>query len=524
MQAAIEQLNRGRPDLAERFARIRLAEQPDDVAALCMVADLAARAGVLGQAERLLRRALELAPRFAEAQVNLAKLLAQRDGITEAIAILDDLLDDFPEQADIALFRLAVLGQSGEYALATRGYSELLQQHSDRSDVWVANGHLQNTIGNIAASIESYRRAIQLDPENAEAWWGLANLKTYTFRSEEVDGLARAVGTLGSSSSPRSGLLHFAYAKALADNSDDAGAFNHYQRGNAICYAAFGDNGHGTSAEVDRSIAVFTSSRFASAADAGHDSQEPIFVLGLPRSGSTLVEQILASHPLVEGTSELPYIPMLVHRLLEEHWEDRTLRFPSMLEGIPTDRLRQLGQTYLDAAAAHRHEGRPFFIDKLPNNWRYIGFIRLIFPKARIIDTRREVMACLWSNYCQWFARGQEWSYDFASLARTWHDYRRLMDHIDCVLPNAVKHVEHEALVADPEGEIRKLLNDLALPFDAACLNFHENDRPVRTASAQQVRRPIEQGATKQWHRFERWLEPLKRELAGWGEHELTSH
>lgn len=519
MLAAIEQLNRGRLDLAERLARGRLAEQPNDVAALCMVADLAARAGVLPEAERLLRRALELAPGFAEAQLNLAKLLARRDGIVEAIAILDDLLRDLPERVDIALFRLALLGQTGDYSFAARGYSELLGSHSERAEVWVAKGHLQNTMGDLAGSIDSYRRAIAIESTNGEAWWGLANLKTYKFETEEIARLGSIVEALDGAPSSRSGLLHFAYAKGLADSSDDAGAFNQYQRGNAICYAAVGDDGCSTSAEVDRSIALFTASRFASAASSGHQSREPIFILGLPRSGSTLVEQILASHPLVEGTSELPYIPMLAHRLLAERWEDRTLRFPDMLDEIPLTRLHEIGQAYLDAAAAHRHAGRPFFIDKLPNNWRYVGFIRLILPKARIIDTRREVMACLWSNFCQWFARGQEWSYDFASLARTWHDYRRLMDHFNGVLPGAVQRVGHEALIADPERVIRKLLDDLALPFDAACLNFHENDRPVRTASAQQVRRPIERNAAHQWRRFERWLEPLKTELAGWGEY-----
>ena len=518
MSAAIKELNRGRLAEAERIARTRLAEQPCDAAALCLLGDLAARAGIRHEAEHLFRRALELLPDFVEAQLNLAKLLALRDALAEAIRITDDVLLDLPERLDVALLRLVLLGQIGDYSRAAEGYAELLEGYPQKPEVWVANGHLQNTIGNVAASISSYQRAIAIDPATAEAWWGLANLKTYRFGPREIANLAQTVAQLGDESSPRAGLSHFAYAKALADSAQDADAFAQYERGNAICYRAFGDDGSGTSGEVDRSIKFFTTDRLAESTGPSSRSNEPIFIVGMPRSGSTLVEQILASHPLVEGTSELPYIPMLAHRLLAERWTDRTLRFPTMLGDAPRERLAALGQTYLDAAASHRHEGKPFFIDKLPNNWRYIGFIHLILPNARIIDTRRDVMACLWSNYCQWFSRGQEWSYSFPSLARTWHDYRRLMDHFDHVLPGLVVRVEHEVLLANPEQSIRGLLDGLALPFDAACLNFHENERPVRTASAQQVRRPITGSTATQWRRFERWLGTLKAELDQWNE------
>ena len=517
MRAAIGELNRGRLSEAERIVRVRLAEVSDDVAALCLLGDIAARAGIHAEAERLFRLALTHAPCFGEAQVNLARLLAMRDGIAEAIAILADVLADLPERSDIALMRLMLLDQVGDYALAAEGYAALLARDPDRPDAWVAKGHLQNTMGDAATCIASYRRAIAIEPDHGEAWWGLANLKTYRFDPDEIGALRAVAGLPDGGSSRRAGLLHFALGKALGDGGDGAGSFAHYARGNAICHAAHGDDGRETSTEVDRSIAFFTRERMMAADGAGHPSDAPIFIVGLPRSGSTLVEQILASHPLVEGTSELPYIPMLVHRLLAECWADPTMRFPNVLATVPKERLRELGQVYLAAAAIHRREGRAHFIDKLPNNWRNVGLIRMILPNARIIDTRREAMACLWSNYRQWFARGQDYSYSFDSLALTWRDYLRLMAHVDTVLPGVVTHVWHEATLDNPEGAIRGMLDRIGLPFDERCLRFYENDRPVRTASAQQVRRPIARGGDDEWRRYEQWLGPLRKRLADGG-------
>ena len=507
MRAAIRELNRGRLGEAERIVRVRLAEVPSDVAALCMLGDIAARAGIHAEAERLFRLALSHAPLFGEAQVNLARLLALRDGVVEAIALLADILQDRPDRVDVAAFRLALLGQIGDYDRAARDYATLLDRTPDRPDLWTAFANLQATRGDLPSSIGAYRRALVLDSRHGEAWWGLANLKTYRFDGVEF---ARLEALAAAYDDP---LLHFAFAKALQDRCQPEASVAQYAQANRAVHRAISYDSSAITDEVDRSIDFFTPALCDHLAGAGNDAPDPIFIVGLPRSGSTLVEQILASHPLVEGTAELPYIPMLVHRILAERWTDRNLVYPDMLHDIQRSRLHALGQTYIDAARAHRRLDRPYFIDKLPNNWRYVGFIKLILPRAKIIDARREPMACLWSNYAQWFARGQEFSYDLADLAAYHRDYLRLAKHIEAVFPGAVRRVNHEQLIANPELEIPQLIADLGLQFDPECLRFYANQRPVRTASAQQVRRPIDRASNESWRKFEPWLGYLRAQI-----------
>jgi tetratricopeptide (TPR) repeat protein len=512
MRAAIGHLLGGRPADAEAAVRRQLAQRADDVAALCLLGDIAARGGIHAEAERLFRLALSHAPLFSDAQVNLARILALRDAVPEAITLLQDVITDEPERWPVALQRLALLGQIGDYELAALGYERLLINHPGRAEVWCGFGHLQKTLGNVNRSIEAYRRAITLDEKQGDAWWGLANLKTYRFDDDDVAHLER-LALAGDAAPFVRSVVNFALGKALEDKREFARSFRHYAAGNELRRRQVHYDAAATSAETARSIVFFTREVFNRGDGAGHPAADPIFILGLPRSGSTLVEQILASHSQVEGTAELPYIPMLVHRLLAERWQERSLTFPGVLDGIPTDRLYELGQAYLDAASVHRRDGTPFFIDKLPNNWAYVGFIRLILPNAKIVDARREPLACGWSNYKQWFARGQEFSYDLSDIGRYYRDYLALMDHVDRVQPGAVRRVIHEELISDPVNEISRLLDDLRLPFEESCLTFHQNGRPVRTASAEQVRRPINRDATAAWQAYEQWLGPLKTAL-----------
>jgi tetratricopeptide (TPR) repeat protein len=514
MRIAIGHLIAHRPAAAEAMARRRLAEQPQDVAALCLLGDLAARGGIHGEAERLFRLALTHAPLFTDAQVNLARILALRDAVPEAIALLDQVVEDEPERWTVALQRLTLLAQIGDYHRAAADYEQLLAQHSHRAELWAAFGHLQKTLGNAKRSIDAFHQAIAVDETWGEAWWGLANLKIYRFDDTEITQLERLAGAADVAPLSRSA-INFALGKALEDRGAFAPSFRHYVAGNELRRQMNQYDAAATTAETKRSIAWFTPESFEHRRGAGHPATDPIFILGLPRSGSTLVEQILASHSQVEGTAELPYIPMLVHRLLAERWRDRSLTFPAVLGDLPAEQLRELGQVYLNAAAIHRCEKTPFFIDKLPNNWAYVGFIRLILPNAKIIDARREPLACCWSNYKQWFARGQEFSYDLSDLGLYYRDYLAFMDHVDRVQPDAVRRVIHEDLITDPNNEIRRLLRDLGLPFEEACLTFHQNMRAVRTASAEQVRRPISGNAVAAWRPYEQWLGPLKAALAG---------
>ena len=514
MAAAIARLNEGRVVEAEAIVRGHLGQCPDDVAGLCMLADLAARGGVFAEAERLLRSALAREPAFTEAALSLVKLLARRDGVGEAIAITEDILADLPDDHDVALLRLTLLGQIGRYDEAVAAAAKLVAVQPRRPDAWLAFGHLLNTTGDLDGSVAAYRRSIDLAPDSGEAWWALANLKVYRFTSDETIRMERALsGSFGRRASAAP--LHFALAKALEDRGDTRAAFNRYSQANSLRQAAGRYDPDAIGDEVDRSIACYTPSLFAGLAGAGHDAEDPIFITGLPRSGSTLVEQILASHSSIEGTAELPYIPMLVHQLLAERWTDRTTRFPGVLTQLPPERFRALGRAYLDAAAVHRQTERPYFIDKLPNNWLYVGFIHLILPNARIIDARRSPLACCWSNYRQWFARGQDFSYGIDDIGRYHRDYMRMSSHIDRVLPGRVRHIIYEDLIADPEAGIRDIVTGLGLPFEDACLRFDRNDRPVRTASGQQVRRPIQRSGADQWRAFEPYLQPLRQALDG---------
>ncbi|MEG3177505.1 sulfotransferase [Sphingomonas sp. RB3P16] len=512
MRQAINHLIRGDYGHAEAVVRRHLATSPSDVSALCLLGDLAARSGIHGEAERLFRLALSHAPLFDEAQLNLARILALRDAIPEAIAILERVIEIAPDRADVALTRITFLGQIGAYASAREGCEGLVLRHPGSAAAWLAYGHLQKTLGDAGSSIECYRRALAIDPGQSEAWWGLANLKTYHFSSAEIAQLTALISS-PDATPPARAQLHFALAKGLEDVEEYAASFEHYVAGNHARRGLAHYDSSAIAKEVDRAIAFFGKQRFAASANHGHGARDPIFIVGLPRSGSTLIEQILASHSQIQGTAELPYVPMLVHRLLAERWLERDLTYPEVLDALPGERLRELGRAYIDAAAVYRHDDRPFFIDKLPNNWSYVGFIRLILPNAKIIDARREPMACGWSNFRQWFARGQDFSYALGDIGSYYRDYRRAMAHFDDVLPGAIHRVEHEHLLEDPETEIRALLNYLGLPFEPACLRPHENTRPVRTASSEQVRRPINRDAVDRWRHFEPWLNELRLAL-----------
>ncbi|HYN46371.1 MAG TPA: sulfotransferase, partial [Allosphingosinicella sp.] len=287
----------------------------------------------------------------------------------------------------------------------------------------------------------------------------------------------------------------------------------HYAEGNRLRRAAIDYDPEEIGAHVRRSIALFTPEFFSSRAGQGCSAPDPIFILGMPRAGSTLIEQILASHERIEGTMELPDIPALAKKLGARKSKSELSAYPECLADLGADELRALGEEYLEATRIHRKTDRPFFIDKMPNNWAHVGLIRLILPNAKIIDARRHPLGCCFSNFKQHFARGQGFSYDLAELGRYYRDYVDLMAHFDAVQPGRVHRVAYEAMVDDPESQVRLMLGHLGLPFDPACLRFHENERAVRTASSEQVRRPINREGIEAWRAYEPWLRPLKDAL-----------
>jgi tetratricopeptide (TPR) repeat protein len=489
---------------AEPLLRAHLKDDPFDVYAIRMLAELAGRIGRYKDAETLLHRALELAPDFGAARANLATCLYRQNRSVEAIAELDRVMIDDPENIGHSNLKAAALGKIGGFDEAIDLYGEVLRAAPNQPKVWMSYGHVLKTVGRLDEGIAAYRRAIEIAPSLGEVWWSLANLKTARFSADDIAAMRTALEQRHLTDEDR---LHldFALGKALEDAKDFASAFAHYAAGNALRRESLDYSADETTQFVDRSIAVATPAQFAAKQGQGCPVRAPIFVLGMPRAGSTLIEQILSSHSLVEGTSELPDIPALA----------RTAGYPENLADLSAAELRSLGEDYLSRTRVQRRTDKPLFIDKLPNNWAHVPFIHLILPGAIIIDARRHPMSCCFSNFKQHFARGQGFSYSLGDMGRYYADYVRLMAHVDTVLPGRVHRVIYERMVDDSESEIRALLDACGLPFEEACLRFHETERAVRTPSSEQVRRPIFRDGVEGWQGFAPWLEPLEAALGG---------
>lgn len=502
------------PD-AEGALRQRLREDATDVAAIRMLAEVAGRIGRYDDAEKLLSRALQLAPGFGAARANLATVYYKQNRFADAAETLDAVLGDDPDNPAHANLRAAALGRIGGYDEALALYEELTRRFPDHAKLWMSYGHMLKTVGRQDDSIAAYRRALAADPGLGEIWWSLANLKTIRFDAGDRAAMEAALVAAEPDSDARADdrlHLHFALGKAYDDAAEHEPAFRHYAAGNAIRSAQLGYRAAETSAAVDAIIAACTPEFFAARAGAGDPTPDPIFILGMPRAGSTLIEQILSCHSAIEGTMELPDIPALALGLGREKHDDGR-RWIEALTDTPVERLAELGAEFLQRTAVQRKTGKPFYIDKLPNNWLYTAFIRLILPGAKIVDARRHPLDCCFSNFRQHYAKGQAFSYGLADVGGYYRDYARLMAHIDAVQPGRVHRVIHEALLDDPEAEVRALLAFLDQPFEAACMAFHTNARAVRTASSEQVRRPINRDGVGQWQPYEIWLDPLKQAL-----------
>lgn len=508
VEAAAALLDNNIP-IAERILRARLKEKPTDVAAIRMMAEIAGRLGRYGDAEKLLRRALELAPAFVAARANLATVLYRQNNPADAVAELDQLLAVDPENAAHRNLKAAALGRIGGYEEAIALYESVLASHPAQPRVWMSYGHVLKTVGRQADSIAAYRKAIERAPGLGEVWWSLANLKTVTFTDADIAAMQGALESDSISEDDRFH-LHFALGKALEDAKDHAASFAHYAKGNALRKAMLDYESGEISSLVREAAALMNEAFFTAREGQGNPAPDPIFVLGMPRAGSTLIEQILSSHPMIEGTQELPDIAAMARRIGGRKTRDGESTYPACLADLSAAELAELGAEYLERTRIHRKTDRPLFIDKMPNNWVHTGFIHLILPNAKIIDARRHPLGCCFSNFKQHFARGQGFSYDLADLGRYYSDYVAMMAVIDNALPGRVHRAFYEDMIESTETEVRRLLDYVGVPFDAACLRFFENDRAVRTASSEQVRRPINREGMEQWQAFEPWLGPLK--------------
>jgi tetratricopeptide (TPR) repeat protein len=501
IEAAIA-LNENRLDAAERILKPHLKEDPFDAKAVRMLAELAARIGRWRDAENLLRRAVELAPGWTAAKANLAVVLGRTGRPAEAMELLDEILAEEPDWVGHWNLKAATLGRLGDFDDGIKLYEDVLKRGPRQPRVWLSYGHMLKTVGRQAEGIAAYRRAIELQPTLGEAWWSLANLKTVKFDEADFGAMRQALEAPNLPDGERFH-LDFALGKALHDSGRSDEAFAHYAKANALRLKAAPYDPSRISGIVDRCISAFTGEAFAER-PGGCEARDPIFIVGMPRAGSTLIEQILSSHSLVEGTAELPDIPALARK---------SGSYPGDILQASTDERRALGEEYLKRAGVQRRTERPFFIDKLPNNWLFVPFIQLVLPNAKIIDARRHPLGCCFSNFRQHFAHGQDFTYDLADVGLYYSDYVRLMAHIDAALPGRVHRVIYEQMVEDTEAEIRRLLEYCGLEFEPACLEFYNTERAVRTPSSEQVRRPIYRDATDEWRAYERHLGPLKDAL-----------
>jgi predicted Zn-dependent protease len=497
---------------AQELLRAHLRGHPTDVAALRMLAEVMGRQRRYLEAQQLLERCLALAPSFDPARHNYALVLNRQGKADQALPEVERLLQKEPRNPGYRNLHAAVLANLGDYLGSIRIYEAVLREFPQQPKVWMSYGHSLKTTGRSADSIAAYRRAIAMEPTLGEAWWSLANLKTFRFSDADVSALRSALARGDLADEDR---LHFefALAKALEDAASWQESFVHYARGNAMRRQSHPYSADGNSLFVHRSRELFTSEFFAARAGAGSAATDPIFIVGLPRSGSTLIEQILASHSLVEGTMELPDIPMIARDLATRDESDRDGAFFEAVAALTPEELHELGERYLARTRIMRRSTSPYFIDKMPNNCLYVGLIQLILPKARIIDARRHPLGCCLSCFKQHFARGQSFTYDLGDLGRYYRDYVALMAHFDTVLPGRIHRVFYESMIGETEVQVRQLLEYCGLPFEEKCLRFHENERAVRTASSEQVRQPIFREALDHWRNYEPWLDPLKSAL-----------
>ncbi|MEM8499424.1 MAG: sulfotransferase [Pseudomonadota bacterium] len=497
----------GRVGIAEGICRDYLRTKPADVNAIRLLADIGFKLRMMEEAGQLYLRCLELAPEQHTARYKYAQVLARQNRYDIALAQVEILLRKDPADLSFQVLHASTLAQSGEYREAHKRFRAVLKQIPDAATVWTSYGHSLRYGGKGEEAIDAYRRAIALAPDDGEAWWSLANLKTVTFTEAEVGSMKAKLKQLDGHSQDKAHLA-FALGKALEDSRKYDESFSAYALGNDIKKMHVAYKSVNTGERADHIITCCDAPFFQTLGSDGNPDSSPIFIVGLPRSGSTLMEQILASHSQVDASDELHFITRIAARLEGRRKRDEERNYPSILMTLSRDERIALGQEYLDAAAGYRR-GAPYFIDKLPNNFVHIGLIRAILPNATIVDARRAPMAACFANYKQLFAEGQPFTYSLDDIGNYYADYIKLMDHWRSVLPGWILTVQYEEVVEHLEQQVSRLLNHCGLPFEEACVNFHENKRAVRTASSEQVRQPIFRDALDQWRNYQQHLEPL---------------
>jgi tetratricopeptide (TPR) repeat protein len=503
---AIAALRSGNVVQAKQMLQDRLRQDPKDADALAALADIASSEESVEQATVLLQQAAAADPSPGR-RLALIDHLRRFGSPAMALQEIDELPREAREDFEVRAMEAALSGVLGLHDRQIGIYREMVRQRPSAAGLWVSLGNALKTVGRTSEAVKALQRAIRVNPAFGEAYWTLANFKSFQFSNRD---LAQMRNALRHRLSPNDALhIHFALGKAFEDRREYQQSFEHYAAGNAIRAAGIDADQVGISALVDESIATFTDEFFQANAKSGCEEEGPIFVVGLHRSGSTLIEQILASHSLIEGTTELGIMKLIRDRITRSSGKSAA----AAIADLEPSQFQKIGEEYLERARPFRKTGKPFFVDKLPGNWTNLPLIRAALPNARIIDARRHPMACGFSNFKQNYASGVGFSYSLRTIGHFYRDYWRFMRHFDAVQPGVVCRMINERLIDEPESEVRRMLDQLGLSFEASCLEFHKNERAVRTPSAEQVRRPINREGVDVWRHYEPWLGELKESL-----------
>ena len=512
LQSVASLIQEGRLVKAENICRHFLQTKGHHVEAIRFLADIGIKFNSFDEAEFLLESAIVLEPDNNGAHMDYVNVLNKRQKFDKALEQAVLLRVKAPDSPPIEMLYANQNLVVGNFDEALTIYRERAQKVPNNPSIHLTLGHALKTTGSQAEAIEAYTRAYRIKPDFGDAYWSLANLKTYRFDATQIAAMREMEAASSTQLADRYHLC-FALGKALEDQGDYADAFAYYERGNRLKRDEVGYDWRRISKEIEAQIAHCTTDVFAHAQGGGCAAKDPIFILGLPRAGSTLLEQILASHSQVEGTMELPNILALAHKLDGRRRIDEEARYPANLGELSHDELNEFGDAYIRDTMIHRKKGRPYFIDKMPNNFRHIGLIHMILPNAKIIDARRGAMGCCFSGFKQLFAEGQEFTYGLEEIGHYYKDYVALMAHFDAVLPGKILRVQYEDVVSDLETQVRRLLDFCGLAFEQSCIDFHQTERAVRTASSEQVRQPIFKSGVDQWEHFSAYLDPLRNIL-----------
>ena len=508
--AVSSMIHQGQIYKAEQLCRHYLKQNPHHPEAMRLLAEIGVKFQILDDAEFLLESCVEFEPDFHRARLDYVVVLHKRQKYHKSLEQAEYLHNIDPDNMGFKICLANAQQANGNYEQALQTYETVLEAQPSNHSIHLSCGHTLKTMGQTQRAIEAYRKSYTVKPEFGDAYWSLANLKTYQFSDQEISQMEAYEADPATSEDDRAH-LNFALGKAYEDIGEFENSFKYYAKGNATRDKIKSGNLDRIAHELDYQKEHYDAAFFEERADHGCDAPDPIFIVGLPRAGSTLLEQILASHSMIDGTMELANIVGMAHRLGGRTQQD-TSRYPAILADLPAEQLRSMGEHYIKDTQYHR-AGASFFIDKMPNNFRHIALIRLILPNAKIIDARREPMACCFSGFKQLFAEGQEFSYNLGSIGEYYRRYVNIMNHWEREIPGKILRVQHEDVIDDLELQVRRMLDFCGVPFEQSCVDFHETKRAVRTPSSEQVRQPIFKSSMNQWKNFEPFLDPLKEAL-----------